>query len=347
MLTALAAVVLRSLIRKAAQRPIQSATAVVERVAAGDLTVSVEGINQVHTRRLMKALEGMTTVLHEIVTQVVGSAQAVASRSGELARGHEDLARRTESEASALQQTASSLEELTSTVAQNAESARKASEVAAGARKVAGIGGELVGSVVTTMSGIAESSRRVSDIIATIDHIAFQTNILALNAAVEAARAGDEGRGFAVVASEVRALAQRSAAAAREIKALIADSAGKVEAGTRLVDSAGETMSEIVTSITRVSELIADIAMASSEQSDGLAQVNTAVAQMEHVVQQNAALVDRASSATQEMDRHADHLLKLVSRFRVERERGGRTDAETHAGDRLLIEGAQLLASVP
>jgi methyl-accepting chemotaxis protein len=313
------ALVLRSAIRKAAQRPIRSATEVVERVAGGDLTASAEGMNQVHTRRLMKALQGMITVLRDIVTEVVQSARAVASRSRELARGHRDLARRTEAQACALQETASSLEELTSTVAQNADSARKASEVAAQAREVARSGGELVGQVVTTMSGIAESSRRVSEIVGTIDGIAFQTNILALNAAVEAARAGDEGRGFAVVAAEVRALAQRSAAAAREIKVLIAESAGKVEVGGQLVGSAGHTMNEIVASITRVSELIADIALASSEQSDGLAQVNGAVAQMEHVVQQNAALVDHANAATQDMDQHAEHLLDLVSRFQLQR----------------------------
>jgi methyl-accepting chemotaxis protein len=316
----LGALVLRSGIRKAAQRPIGSATELVERVAAGDLTVNAHGgMNQVHTRRLMKALDAMTTVLRDIVTEVVHSAQAVASRSSELARGHRDLARRTEEEACALQQTASSLEELTSTVTQNADSARKASEVAAEAREEAHTGGKLVGQVVTTMNDIAESSRRMSDIIATIDGIAFQTNILALNAAVEAARAGEEGRGFAVVASEVRALAQRSATAAREIKALIAESVGKVELGTQLVDSAGHTMSGIVASITSVSQLIADIALASSEQSAGLAQVNTAVAQMDHVVQQNAALVDRAHAATQEMDHHAEHLVGLVSRFQLER----------------------------
>jgi methyl-accepting chemotaxis protein len=345
---ALGALLLRSAIRKAAQRPIRSATEVVERVAAGDLTVNAHSaMNQVHTRRLMKALDGMTTVLREVVTEVVHSAHAVASRSGELARGHSDLARRTEEEASALQQTASSLEELTSTVAQNADSARKASQVAAEAREVALKGGELVGQVVATMNGIAESSHRVSDIIATIDGIAFQTNILALNAAVEAARAGEEGRGFAVVAAEVRALAQRSATAAREIKALIAESVGKVEAGAQLVDSAGRTMSGIVASITTVSRLISDIALASSEQNDGLAQVNTAVAQMDQVVQQNAALVDRAHAATQDMDQRAEHLLGLVSRFQLERGAGARTSSMTASpAPRLSAgDGAGLLAS--
>jgi methyl-accepting chemotaxis protein len=312
-----ASLVLRAAIRKAAQRPIRAATQVVERVAEGDLTVSAEGMDQVHTRRLMKALQGMTSVLHVIVSEVVQGARAIAGRSGELARGHRDLARRTEEEACALQQTASSLEELTATVAQNADSARKASAFAAGAREVACSGGNQMGDLVATMTGIAESSRRINDIVATIDGIAFQTNILALNAAVEAARAGEGGRGFAVVASEVRALAQRSAAAAREIKALIAASAARVETGATLVETTGRTMTEIVGSITRVSELIADIAQASAEQSDGLAQVNTAVARMEHVAQQNAALADAANVATQEMDRHAENLLGLVSRFHV------------------------------
>jgi methyl-accepting chemotaxis protein len=209
------------------------------------------------------------------------------------------------------------MEELTSTVAHNAENARQASNLAVSASEVARKGGDVVGQVVATMTDISQSSRRIGDIIGVIDGIAFQTNILALNAAVEAARAGDQGRGFAVVAAEVRNLAQRSAAAAKEIKTLIGDSVGKVEAGTKLVDSAGKTMQEIVASVKKVSDLITEIAAASQEQSAGIGQVNTSVAQMEQVVQQNASLVEQASAATEAMKDQAAALLQVGSRFRL------------------------------
>jgi methyl-accepting chemotaxis protein len=227
------------------------------------------------------------------------------------------LSQRTEEQATTLEETASSMEELTSTVAHNADNAREASQLAIAATDVARKGGHVVGQVVATMTDISQSSHKISDIIAVIDGIAFQTNILALNAAVEAARAGEQGRGFAVVAAEVRSLAQRSAAAAKEIKLLIGDSVGKVEAGTELVDSAGRTMAEVVSSIKKVSDLIAEIAAASQEQSSGIGQVNAAVAQMEQVLQQNASLVEQATAATESMKEQAAVLLQVVSRFNV------------------------------
>jgi methyl-accepting chemotaxis protein len=241
----------------------------------------------------------------------------VAGTSAQIAQGNQDLSQRTEEQAGTLEETASSIEELTSTVHQNAENARQASQLAVNASQVARRGGEVVGQVVDTMTGISTSSKKIADIIGVIDGIAFQTNILALNAAVEAARAGEQGRGFAVVAAEVRNLAQRSAAAAREIKDLIGESVGKVDAGTRLVDAAGQTMEEIVASVKRVSDLITEIAAASEEQSAGIAQVNTAITQMDQVVQQNASLVEEAAAATESMKAQADALLRTVSRFEL------------------------------
>jgi methyl-accepting chemotaxis protein len=255
--------------------------------------------------------------LRTLVGEVAAGARTVADTSAQIAQGNADLSQRTEEQASTLEETASSMEELTSTVTQNAENAREASQLAVGASEVARKGGQVVGQVVSTMTGISESSRRISDIIGVIDGIAFQTNILALNAAVEAARAGEQGRGFAVVAAEVRNLAQRSAQAAKEIKTLIGDSVGKVDAGTRLVDAAGKTMEEIVDSVNKVSNLVAEIAAASQEQSSGIGQVNTAVTQMDHVVQQNASLVEEAAAATESMKQQAAALLQKVARFKL------------------------------
>ncbi|HYE39065.1 MAG TPA: methyl-accepting chemotaxis protein, partial [Ramlibacter sp.] len=250
-----------------------------------------------------------------IVRQVMGGAGAVAATAAQLRAGHQDLSQRTETQASTLQQTASSMEELTATVAQNAGHAREASQLAAGAADVARKGGDVVGEVVRAMGGLSQSARRIEEISGVIDAIAFQTNILALNAAVEAARAGEQGRGFAVVAAEVRSLAQRSAEAAREIKALSIESAGKAGDGTRLVDAAGRTMAEIVGSVGAVSRLIAEIAAASDEQRSGIEQVNAAIGQMDRVVQQNAALVEQTTQFVEALHTQSAALLRAVAQF--------------------------------
>ncbi|MGY1411261.1 methyl-accepting chemotaxis protein [Luteimonas sp. A611] len=278
--------------------------------------------------------------LAEIVGQIRGGSDAINAAASEIAAGNDDLSRRTEQQAAALEETASSMEELTSTVRQNADNARQANELAIGAVGVASQGGEVVGRVVETMSAISESSNRIADIIGVIDGIAFQTNILALNAAVEAARAGEQGRGFAVVATEVRSLAQRSADAAKEIKTLITDSADKVRHGNELVDQAGRTMGEIVTSVKRVTDIIADISAASQEQSAGIEQVNQAITQMDEGTQQNAALVEEATAAARSMEQQAGQLVQTVAVFRVRDERPARS-----AKDRVPV-AAQTPSSV-
>jgi methyl-accepting chemotaxis protein len=298
-------------------RPLRTAMAAADQIARGDLSVDVATSGTDETGQLLLALSQMTQNLRKLVGEVSGGAHTVSETSAQIAQGNIDLSQRTEEQASTLEETASSLEELTATVTQNAHNARQASQLAVGASDIARKGGVVVGEVVRTMTGISESSRKIGDIISVIDGIAFQTNILALNAAVEAARAGEQGRGFAVVAAEVRNLAQRSAAAAKEIKSLIADSADKVDAGTKLVDAAGKTMDEIVGSVKQVTELIAEIAAASQEQSTGIAQVNTAVTQMDQVVQQNASLVEEATAATESMKEQAGSLLQMVSRFNL------------------------------
>ena len=305
------------LITRSIVRPLADAGAAARRVADGDLTVRVEAKNKDETGQLLQALAEMVGNLRKLVGDVVAGAHTVSDTSAQIAQGNLDLSQRTEEQASTLEETASSMEELTSTVTQNAQNARQASQLAVGASEVARKGGQVVGQVVSTMTGISESSKKIADIIGVIDGIAFQTNILALNAAVEAARAGEQGRGFAVVAAEVRNLAQRSAAAAKEIKTLIGDSVDKVEAGTKLVDAAGNTMEEIVSSVKKVSDLIAEIAAASQEQSSGIAQVNTAVTQMDQVVQQNASLVEEATAATESMKDQAASLLQMVARFKL------------------------------
>jgi methyl-accepting chemotaxis protein len=286
-------------------------------IASGDLSADIRTRSSDETGQLLKALDEMTQKLRTLVGEVANGAHTVSDTSAQIAQGNLDLSQRTEEQASTLEETASSIEELTSTVSQNAQSARQASQLAMDASEVARKGGQVVGQVVSTMTGISESSRKIADIIGVIDGIAFQTNILALNAAVEAARAGEQGRGFAVVAAEVRNLAQRSAAAAKEIKGLIGVSVGKVDAGTKLVDAAGKTMEEIVDSVTKVSELIAEIAAASQEQSSGIEQVNTAITQMDQVVQQNASLVEEATAATESMKEQASSLLQTVARFKL------------------------------
>ncbi len=309
------------LLTRSIVQPLRSAVSVAQRVADGDLTVQVRAGGRDETGQLLTALSQMTQNLRTLVGEVAGGAHTVSDTSAQIAQGNLDLSQRTEEQASTLEETASSLEELTSTVTQNAHNARQASQLAVGASEVARKGGQVVGQVVNTMSGISESSRKIADIISVIDGIAFQTNILALNAAVEAARAGEQGRGFAVVAAEVRNLAQRSAAAAKEIKTLIGDSVDKVDAGTKLVDAAGKTMEEIVSSVKQVTDLIAEIAAASQEQSAGIEQVNTAVTQMDQAVQQNASLVEEATAATESMKDQAKSLLDMVSRFRLDVER--------------------------
>ncbi|HWP11858.1 MAG TPA: methyl-accepting chemotaxis protein [Ramlibacter sp.] len=292
------------------------ATRVASSIANGDLTVRVD-VRSGDDRSLLYAMGEMAASLRQLVGEVASAARVVADTSEQIAQGNVDLSQRTEEQACTLEETASSMEELTSTVMQNAESAKQANLLAMGASEVARKGGHVVGQVVSTMTAISDSSRKIADIIAVIDSIAFQTNILALNAAVEAARAGEQGRGFAVVAAEVRNLAQRSAAAAKEIKALIGDSVDKVDAGTRLVDAAGKTMDEIVGSVKGVTDLIAEIAAASQEQSTGIEQVNMAVTQMEQVVQQNASLVEEATAATESMKEQAGALMQTVSRFNL------------------------------
>ena len=271
--------------------PLAHAVGAADRVAGGDLTVEVHGHDRDETGHLLAALGAMQHRLASLVSQVRDNAQSVATASAQIAQGNLDLSQRTENQASALQQTAASMDELNVTVHNNADSARQANQIAQGASGVAAQGGAVVSKVVDTMQGISDSSRRIGDIIGVIDGIAFQTNILALNAAVEAARAGEQGRGFAVVAGEVRSLAQRSAEAAKEIKALIGRSVAQVEQGTVLVGEAGKTMGEIVDSIERVSQIVAEISSASAEQSSGISQVGQAITQMDHNTQQNAALV--------------------------------------------------------
>jgi methyl-accepting chemotaxis protein len=297
--------------------PLQEAVSLARDVAGGDLTRSIDVRSSCETGQLMQALKDMTGNLQTLVSQVRAGTDTIATASAEIASGNQDLSSRTEEQASSLEETASSMEELTSTVKQNADNARQANQLAQSASGIAVKGGDVVGQVVGTMASINESSRKIVDIISVIDGIAFQTNILALNAAVEAARAGEQGRGFAVVASEVRNLAQRSAAAAKDIKLLISDSVEKVEAGSQLVNEAGTTMNEIVTSITRVTDIMSEITSASREQSDGIEQVNTAIVQMDQVTQQNAALVEEAAAAAESMQDQAARLSEVVSVFKL------------------------------
>ncbi|ALK98388.1 membrane protein [Massilia sp. WF1] len=300
-------------------QPIREAVAVAETVAGGDLTHNIEVRSSDETGALLRALRHMNDSLVGIVSQVRGGTDTIATASREISAGNLDLSSRTEQQAGALEETAASMEELTTTVRQNADNARQANQLAIAASAVATQGGAVVGEVITTMGAINDSSQRIADIIGVIDGIAFQTNILALNAAVEAARAGEQGRGFAVVASEVRNLAQRSAAAAKEIKELITASVANVDAGTKLVDRAGATMEEVVGSIRRVTDIMAEITSASQEQTGGIEQVNSAITQMDHVTQQNAALVEEAAAAATSMQDQAAKLADVVSVFKLDR----------------------------
>ncbi len=297
---------------------LEQARALAERIAAGDLSHAVQSRQRDEIGSLVAAMGRMQDALRTLVGQVQQAAGSIATASDEIALGNQDLSQRTEQTAASLQQTASSMELLTGTVQHSAESSRQASGLAANAAEVAVRGGAVVAQVVQTMGEISDSSRRIGDITGVIDSIAFQTNILALNAAVEAARAGEQGRGFAVVASEVRSLAQRSADAAKEIKALIGASVERVEGGSRLVAQAGETMTEIVASVRRVSDIVAEITSAAAEQAGSIGQVGQSVSHLDQMTQQNAALVEESAAASQSLRDQAGRLTEAVSRFKLQ-----------------------------
>ena len=305
------------IITRSITRPINAAVGVAETVASGDLSSHIVVNSSDETGRLLGALKAMNDSLLGVVAQVRHGTDAIATASSEIAAGNLDLSSRTEEQASSLEETASAMEELTSTVKQNADNARQANQLAKSASEVAVRGGNIVSQVVDTMGTINASSKKIVDIIGVIDGIAFQTNILALNAAVEAARAGEQGRGFAVVATEVRNLAHRSASAAKEIKELIAASVANVDTGSRLVNEAGQTMGDIVDSIVRVTDIMGEITSATHEQTIGIEQINMAIAQMDEVTQQNAALVEEAAAASQSMQEQAGVLAHVVGFFKT------------------------------
>ena len=309
--------------------PLARAVEVADRVSGGDLTAHIDVDSRDETGQLLSALQRMQQSLVRTVSVVRQNSESVASASAQIASGNNDLSARTEQQASALEETAASMEELGSTVRQNADNARTANHLAMNASTVAAQGGEVVAEVVETMKGINASSNKIADIISVIDGIAFQTNILALNAAVEAARAGEQGRGFAVVAGEVRSLAQRSAEAAKEIKSLITASVERVEQGSALVDKAGATMTEVVTAIRRVTDIMGEISAASSEQSAGVGQVGEAVTQMDQATQQNAALVEEMAAAAASLNTQAGELVQAVAVFKLAQ------DSAYSAGTRL------------
>ncbi len=313
--------------------PIDQAVRLAQRTAHGDLSEADEPHGQGELGALLRSLGAMRRALRDTLAGIGATVETISTASREIALGNQDLSARTEQQASSLQQTAASMEQLTSTVKQNADAARQANQLAGSASEVAARGGAVVGQVVATMGEISADSRKIAEIIAVIDGIAFQTNILALNAAVEAARAGEAGRGFAVVAAEVRNLAQRSAQAAREIKSLISASVQKVESGARLVDEAGATMGEIMAQVRRVSDLIGEITAATLEQSSGIGQVNQAVAQLDQMTQQNAALVQQSAAAAESLREQAARLAQAVAVFRLSQQQ-----------TRELIAGAQAAA---
>jgi methyl-accepting chemotaxis protein len=329
-------VICAAVITRSITGPLSGAVSVAQKVAAGELTSTVYVEGKDETSELLQALKDMNESLAKTVGDVRTGTELISTASQEIASGNADLSARTESQASSLEETASSMEELTSTVKQNADNARQANQLAVSASSVAQKGGTVVSQVVQTMGSITESSRKIADIISVIDGIAFQTNILALNAAVEAARAGEQGRGFAVVASEVRNLAQRSAGAAKEIKELISDSVEKVDAGSKLVDEAGQTMDLIVTSIRQVADIMGEITAATQEQSNGIEEVNQAITQMDEMTQQNAALVEEAAAAAESMQEQAELLSQAVSIFKLSHDEGTRRSAPAPAPRRAV-----------
>jgi methyl-accepting chemotaxis protein len=316
--------------------PLRESVAVARRVASGDLTSRIQSEGSDEAAELLSALREMNDGLGRMVTQIRTGAESIAVGAGQVAAGNQQLSSRTEEHASSLEETASTLEEFTTTVRQNADHAKQASTLAGSASATAQKGGEVVSKVVTTFHEVADSSKRITDIIGVIDGISFQTNILALNAAVEAARAGEQGRGFAVVASEVRSLAQRSAESAKEIRGLIESSVGRVEAGARLVEQAGKTMDELVASVKKVAEIMTEIAAASHEQSSGVEQINKAITQMDTVVQMNASLVEEATAAATSMASQANGLARAVAQFRIEEGGGTVADAAPMSGAQQL-----------
>ncbi|MES1196927.1 MAG: methyl-accepting chemotaxis protein, partial [Steroidobacter sp.] len=311
------AAVLSMLLVRSILNVLNQAVSVSEQIANGSLNNNIVIESNDEFGRLLTALKNMDGMLTKIVAEVRTSASTVGNAARELATGNDDLSQRTQEQASALEETASSMEQMTATVKQNSDNARQANQLAASARVQADQGGQVVSNAVDAMSEISEASNKIADIIRVIDEIAFQTNLLALNAAVEAARAGEQGRGFAVVATEVRSLAQRSATAAKEIKELIGNSVEKVAAGAALVNESGQTLQEIMTSVKKVADIVAEISAASEEQAAGIDQVNTAVTQMDSVTQQNAALVEQASAASKSMEMRAESLVQQISFFRV------------------------------
>jgi methyl-accepting chemotaxis protein len=337
-------IVIASVITRSITAPMQKAVTVAQTVANGDLTSHIEAHGKDEAAQLLGALKHMNANLANLIGQVRTGSETIATGAGQIATGNTDLSSRTEEQAASLEETAASMEELTATVRQNTESAKQGNMLAANASEVATRGGDVVGRVVHTMREISTSSAKVADIISTIEGIAFQTNILALNAAVEAARAGEQGRGFAVVAGEVRSLAQRAATAAKEIKELINESVDRVTTGTEQVDEAGRTISEVVSAVRRVTDLMGEIAAASNEQHKGIEQVNSAVVQMDQVTQQNAALVEQASAAAQSMAEQARGLRDAVSVFKVSSAQAGSAASASAASARASAPAPRKLA---
>ncbi|AKJ31034.1 methyl-accepting chemotaxis protein [Caldimonas brevitalea] len=328
-------------------QPMNDAARFAEQVGAGDLTATLDVQGQDEATRLQRSLAQMRDALQSMVSRVRDVTEGITTASSEIAHGNQDLSQRTEQTASNLQQTASSMEQLTGTVKQSADAARQANQLASSASTVASRGGEVVSQVVSTMDEISAASKKIADIIGVIDGIAFQTNILALNAAVEAARAGEQGRGFAVVAGEVRNLAQRSAQAAKEIKSLIGASVEKVDSGARLVQDAGSTMTEIVASVQRVTDIIGEITAATSEQSTGIGQVNTAVNQLDQMTQQNAALVEESAAAAESLRQQAERLSEVVAAFKLADAQRLGSVAMARAHETALVRSAPVVRSAP